>query len=493
MTWEDFKDLVYQGIRNNAERFGTETYRNFILRQAVIDVQRNVPFFRGGHETTFGVDDLDVVQSASRGRLPEECQPKEAYFVATGHACSRTSIFSYQWPNRYDLIAGSMLPDQRAIAIDPKGNEFYVWPKVTEGYQVVLVWDGQKLDFDDDDEVPFTEAMALCVSYFVQSHFELEVNKDLETSRHFMNPTTKTGLYFSARRGLYLDTIARQRVMDDQPSPQKATAQSMDAIPVDDDTEIEFVLLGESGKTATLANTSAVASLVKSLEPDFILHIGNTNFPAGDPVTISANLLAYYDGYIGQDTWWQCFGPIDQDTDLGVALLALMPNVSEISGEDLFYTFTKGPVAFFVLDSGATGDDDFIATSGQDTWLEEQLAASEADWNVVIVTKPPYSSDEDLKPGVTETRLSYADWGADLVISAGASNYERLIEYGLQYVVCGLGGASKTDFDDDPVEGSQVRYNSKYGCLRITASATRMQVTFMDVNRVVIDRFALNQ
>jgi len=488
-TWLEFKTKVIEFLTVDGTRVGQTTFRDNLIRQAVIDIQSTVPFFRVGHSSTLGPDDVVVEQEASRGTLPEECQITRAWHVATGYGCSRSPVSSYDWANRYDLIAGAMTPGQYAIAINRDGA-FYFWPVLEDGYNIVLEWDGLKLEFADTDAVPFTEEMARVASYFVKSHFAATVDNNVTMSKFYMDVERKDGLYYSSLRTLYRNATNRLRVKDSALTPQGQRRN--EGVPVEDqnDDAIEFCIVGDSGDSS-MTDTNAVAALVKALTPDFLIHTGDSNLPSGDPVNIWEKLQVPYGLYI-PTKFWPAFGGNDVVTDDGAALLALFPDVAAANDSELYYSFTIGPVAFFVLNSGETGVTNQIATDAQATWLITAIAASDADWNIVVVHKAPYTSDASKAGGLADARLTYAAYGADLVVSGWSRTYERILSGGVTYLVNGLGGATKGSFTT-PVTGSQVRYNSKCGCLKLSASATRLQVVFYDVNRTVIDRIAFTK
>ena len=67
---------------------------------------------------------------------------------------------------------------------------------------------------------------------------------------------------------------------------------------------------------------------------------------------------------------------------------------SNTSGNERYYDFIKGPVHVFALDSeGALNSAADMAA--QRAWLQAQLAASTARWQIVLFHHPAYSSDSD--------------------------------------------------------------------------------------------------
>jgi hypothetical protein len=71
---------------------------------------------------------------------------------------------------------------------------------------VSLFWDGQKLDFQDDEQVPFSEAAALAVSYFVKGNTASEVEDSIQNAAYWMDR------YEKQKPKLYLDDKAKRGV-----------------------------------------------------------------------------------------------------------------------------------------------------------------------------------------------------------------------------------------------------------------------------------------
>jgi predicted phosphodiesterase len=87
---------------------------------------------------------------------------------------------------------------------------------------------------------------------------------------------------------------------------------------------------------------------------------------------------------------------------------------------------------------------------------------------------------------------SFAEWGADVVISGHDHTYERISRDGITYFVNGLGGRSKYPFFG-VVEGSQVRYNEDYGAMLVEASENNIRFQFINRQSVLIDTKVLAQ
>ncbi|NJD57879.1 MAG: hypothetical protein FIA98_00565 [Anaerolineae bacterium] len=65
--------------------------------------------------------------------------------------------------------------------------------------------------------------------------------------------------------------------------------------------------------------------------------------------------------------------------------------------------------------------------------------------------------------------------------------YERLEQDGLPYIVNGLGSGGRYDFEE-VLDGSQVRYNSEYGAMKITAASTSLAFEFLTTTNKLVDQ-----
>jgi hypothetical protein len=102
-----------------------------------------------------------------------------------------------------------------------------------------------------------------------------------------------------------------------------------------------------------------------------------------------------------------------------------------------YYTFVKGPVQFFALDSG-------LALRTQLSWLEGLLQKSTAPWKIVYQHHPLYSSGK--RHGPTESQQSNLEpllttYGVQVVFAGHEHFYERLVpRYGIHHFIVGSGG-----------------------------------------------------
>ena len=227
-------------VQGKNEIAGQAPWYDNQIRQVCIELQHFIEYYRHGHETTYRFGDVSDEGVASIGELPEECRPQDAYYVRDGAHCDRIPIFQYDWENRFDLICGTkrISCDGHYMAIDPYGGSFVVFPKVVEGGMVSLFWDGNKLEFEDADQVPFDEAFAeACAQFLLWKIYLRPTTKDLQLAQsHEKN-------YQRDRLHLFRDGREKTelRFRNASPDPVKCDAPCSCSVTPPEEPQVAFV------------------------------------------------------------------------------------------------------------------------------------------------------------------------------------------------------------------------------------------------------------
>ncbi len=258
---------------------------------------------------------------------------------------------------------------------------------------------------------------------------------------------------------------------------------------------VVFAAIGDYGSGNQ--DEGDVAKLIESWQPDFIITLGDNNYPAGAADHIDKAVGQFFHSYIysypgsfGEgaevNRFFPSLGNHDVLTDNGKPYF----DYFTLPGNERYYDFTWGPVHLFALDDIESEPDGVGVSSKQAQWLKATLARSTSAWNIVYMHYPPYSSGTH---GSTDwARWPYAEWGADVVLAGHDHTYERLEEGGLEYFVNGLGGAARYDFANI-LPGSLVRYNSDYGAMRVEATETQITFEFITRTGEVVDTFEMGK
>jgi tartrate-resistant acid phosphatase type 5 len=269
---------------------------------------------------------------------------------------------------------------------------------------------------------------------------------------------------------------------------------------------VRFAVIGDFGGGS--ANETSVANQVKSWNPSFVATVGDNRYG-----TINFDLAVGRDycpflKNAGSGTncngngatinsYFPSLGNHDYTDGGGLSeylsyftLPGAGVQTSGTSGNERYYDVIQGQVHLFILDSqGAlTNSSDMTA---QKNWLQAQLAASTAVWKIVVDHHAPYSSCST-HGSVAAMQWPYQTWGADAMFSGHDHTYERVVLNGFPYFVTGNSGYTLYNFGT-PVSGSEARYNTTYGAVRVDASRHSMVFTAINMNGVTVDTYTLNK
>jgi hypothetical protein len=257
-----------------------------------------------------------------------------------------------------------------------------------------------------------------------------------------------------------------------------------------------FAIIGDYGTDHPAEDD--VARMVRSWQPDFVVTLGDNNYPNGERSTIDTNIGKYYSQFIGdyqgahgpgspENRFWPSIGNHEFYNPEG--LQPYLDYFPALPGNRRYYDVRLGLVHLFILNSNDSEPDGVVADSVQAKWLHAQLAASDACFKLVAFHHPPYSSGYF---PVEEMRWPFANWGADVVLSGHEHFYEHLLIGGFTYLINGLGGDDKFGFVT-PLEGSLLRYDDDYGALVVFPSETGLRFQFRSVGGKVVDDLTLEK
>jgi hypothetical protein len=260
---------------------------------------------------------------------------------------------------------------------------------------------------------------------------------------------------------------------------------------------VVVAVIGDFGaaveSSTSASNELAVANLVKRWNPDFVLTLGDNNYPGGLASTIDPNIGQFYHEYIHpylgaygsgatSNRFFPCLGNHDwvQNGQPSIDYFAL-------PGNERYYRYRATPdLEWFAVNSNPDSDGT-SPTSVQGVWLRDALTNSTARWKLVYFHHPPYSANAGAA-GNAYMRWPFATWGATMVLAGHDHVYARLLTNGLTYIINGLGGDDIGSLGS-PAPGSMSRYSGDFGALRVEASATNLVSHFINRNNTIIDTF----
>lgn len=489
-TWSEFKQRVNLLLEGEAGRIGVENSVLIRMKAGLRELQRLIPELVPVRVMSFGSEDVYKWGEGSTGCFRSKQPIERIVLVKTGTGSFVSEIPLLTTGHFRSLMSGQEI----GLIYQPSDGTFFVHPSVEHGNELQFFYRECFCDFSDTDEVPYGDLEENAVAEYVRSNLERVINRDPGLARE----AERSMLQW--RNRLFAEFARMRRTtgrMFGYSSPVGASETADGVNQIDHDKAVEFAAVGDFGEYH--GNSIAVSNLISWMKPDFFLALGDCNYPSGETVTLETTIRKLYSRYIPN----YCF-PVWGNHDLmsasdrvyGKPLMDLFgTRISGINSGKFYYHFTRGPVQIFVLNSGYTdGDprelDDIFYGGVQGNWLKESLAESTAIWKIVVMHRPPYTSESTYTPGIPSMRWPFRAWGADLVISGHGHNYERLLVDGLPYIVAGTGGAALRGFGT-PVSGSLVRLQ-KFGALRVTATKYNLQTAFYDSDKKIQDILTLN-
>lgn len=335
------------------------------------------------------------------------------------------------------------------------------------------------------DKLPIIASLAVLGVYTIFLGIQIGVRAGSETS---MGPSTETVVFLPrVMTNSGFCSSSRQRAIN-QVEPTATTLQ--------------FAVIGDYGNGKD--DEARVATLVASLDPDFVITTGDNNYPDGEASTIDKNIGQYYSQFIGnykggyglgscENRFWPSLGNHDWHTIrcTGGDCEGAYFDYFTLPGNERYYEVDLGLVHLFALDSDRDEPDGRKKDSIQAQWLQTQLAASSSCYNFVYFHHAPYSSGRH--GSNSSLQWPFTEWGADAVFTGHDHLYERLEVDNTPYFVNGAGGAGLYDFDNvgnlPPEATSIVRYNLDHGAMLVTVTQTAVTYQFLNANGDLIDNY----
>lgn len=213
------------------------------------------------------------------------------------------------------------------------------------------------------------------------------------------------------------------------------------------DAPIRFITMGDLGERS--ADQFAVLEQLQKVEFDFALINGDVAYSDGTLSELERNFFSVYADVLQSVPFFAASGNHDYRTDDAGPFrqsFAAFPNGGE-HGIDRWYSFDWGSAHIVVLDTERIGAD-------QAAWLEEDLAANDLPWVIVIGHRPPYSSgshgsDQNMRRHFVPL---FEKYGVDVYFAGHDHHYERTHAInGVDYLISGAGGKGtrnirKSDF-----------------------------------------------
>lgn len=254
-----------------------------------------------------------------------------------------------------------------------------------------------------------------------------------------------------------------------EPAPQTPNSS---AAPVEE----VIAVVGDFGVASR--KQRAVANMVARFDPAFVLTVGDNRYKK----------KYGYQRLVG-DYYPQKVVPAagNHDYEFGIKYFDRYFGTTYRT-RNYVYSSESG-IDFFILDS-TMGLKSTPARRNQKAWLKQELLNSLADFKVVVLHHPPYSSGKH-----RSTKLFQWEFGAmgvDLVLSGHDHTYERIVRSGTTFVVDGTGGAPLYKCGKR-VWGSRRCLDKNFGALFLYSNQDEVRGVFRSMAGKTLDTFKINR
>jgi 3',5'-cyclic AMP phosphodiesterase CpdA len=160
----------------------------------------------------------------------------------------------------------------------------------------------------------------------------------------------------------------------------------------------------------------------------------------------------------------------------------------DLPGNGRWYAVRRFDAHFIVLDTNVP----FGPGSAQYLWLQDELAANQDRYLLVIFHHPPFSltREEETTLRVREYLVPlFEAHGVDAVFCGHDHNYERFLVGGVTYVITGGGGAPLYDRTRDDARNK--RFVKAYHYCLLNISPEHLQLDAYDLDGHPIDSYTI--
>jgi hypothetical protein len=199
-----------------------------------------------------------------------------------------------------------------------------------------------------------------------------------------------------------------------------------------DEGSVRFAVIGDmgTGGRRQLETAKMLAEVQTRFPFTFVITVGDNIYGDQDPADMDRKFVFPYKALLDRHvTFHASLGNHDEPAQRFYRLFNM--------GGERYYTFERGPVQFFGLDST-------LMTREQLVWLELGLERSTARWKIAYFHHPLYSSGMRHGPelvlrGALEPLLG--THGVQVVFAGHEHFYERMrLQRGIQHFITGSGG-----------------------------------------------------
>ncbi|MEZ4337002.1 MAG: metallophosphoesterase family protein [Sandaracinaceae bacterium] len=273
---------------------------------------------------------------------------------------------------------------------------------------------------------------------------------------------------------------------------------------------VRMLVIGDSGSGSE--NQYAVRDAFMTQDFDIFLHMGDMAYGSGRYDEFEANFFDVYQDLMHRVPVFPTIGNHEYVTNVGRPyrdVYHTLENVWRDEDRELYYSFDYGNIHFTALDSNeATLIPIYLDTNDRMTddmfdWMIDDITSSDAEWKIVFMHHPFYSSSERgiRTNNIVRFRSLLEQAGVDLILVGHDHHYERTHPLlngctatepdGVTEIIAGGSGASIRTIETDGWF-SATAYNADYSYLMLEVHGCGLHGQAFNTANEVVDDFELN-
>jgi len=245
-----------------------------------------------------------------------------------------------------------------------------------------------------------------------------------------------------------------------------------------------FAVVGDFGSGTQ--DELAVASLIGSWHPDFVLTVGDNAYPLGAPELLDRDIFTPYAAVMRESAWFPALGNHDVAADGGKPELEAFHSL----GNERWYRFTWGNAAVVVLDS-----DSPVGPDSPQLHFARSALALDSCFRFAAWHHPPWEpAGRPLSPGLRRNVVPLVEQdGVQVVFVGHLHAYARSRpRHGVVYVAVGTGGAP-LDNDARKLTIPLARIvQGHFGALKVDVAPREARFSYETVDGRVRDHFSVS-
>ena len=244
-----------------------------------------------------------------------------------------------------------------------------------------------------------------------------------------------------------------------------------------------FAVVGDFGSGNE--HEKAVASLIESWHPDFVLTVGDNSYPLGSRALLDRNIFGPYAGVMRMSAWFPALGNHDVKGNGGKPELEAFHSL----GTERWYRFTWGNTATVVLDSNSS-----VGPGSTQLRFARSALALASCFRFAAWHHPPWEPPgSSFSPGLRRNIVPLVERdGVQVVFEGHLHAYARSRPHnGVLYVAVGTGGAELQYDAGELTIPSALVVQGHYGALRVDVTGRTARFRYQTVGGDVRDDFRI--